>query len=142
MHSYLDALLQGAYHFERYVSSPVLQMTGKATFEKMTFSKRAYYEQGSYPLGGSCQSYYQKRFFTFNAATLEIHKEDGSLLHTFSLPSQMTYPLTLHHTHVCKKDRYEGCLIFWGPRHFEMRYDISGPHKNYRIHTSFRGIDD
>lgn len=132
----LHNILQGAFSFRRYISSPQLIMMGQAAIIQQSPTQKIYEERGSYWLQGNLQEFYQKRIIDFQEGIMQIYKADQTLLHEFLLPEQYKLPLILSHQHHCGKDRYDVELSFFSYA-FTTCYTVSGPQKNYIMHTYF-----
>lgn len=143
IHTVFDPLFSGSYCYHRKISSPSIEITGLAHFERTECSqKRKYFETGKYYLnkkkliGHQTQSFYWDDFF------LTIQKNDHVVLHQLEIPFleniiSEKLPLSLHHTHLCKNDHYSLHIKINSNNSFSTHYAINGPQKNYHIETQF-----
>lgn len=136
-HTVLKTVFLGRFSFERYISSPHINFTGTATFEKKTDNPIIYTEQGQYQLQEIEQSCYQKRIFIIEESALSIYKSDLSPLHEFALDKMPVLPFRLTHTHLCLNDQYSLEMVIDSLNRFSTSYKVRGPSKNYEIHTTF-----
>src|SRR4051812_44439307 len=135
-------IFSGNYRFNRTISSPQVSMVGQACFKPVSATTALYKEEGSYPLGGAEQTFYQNQSFVLMEDKLLILKGNGELLHDFDLPKEIKDPLRLAHTHLCKDDQYQLDLCLWSQDAFSTDYKVFGPQKNYSIRTDFQRASD
>lgn len=137
MTSLLSSIFTGKYNFSRYISVPAIDMRGIATYSNLSSNSRHYHEEGSYTLGGNAQDFYQNQLFIIHENQFSIFKSTGGLLHKFTLPKKIAFPIHVSHLYQCSNDQY--ILDFWIQPHGRLMtvYRILGPHKNYTITTSF-----
>jgi hypothetical protein len=134
----IETIAHGAFSLKRWVSDPLLTLVGIAKFEPYHLGL-AFEERGEYLLNGQTQPFYQKRFFLFLDTTLQILKEDESLLHTFSLgDGKHIFNRELCHTHVCKEDLYKTTLVIKNPYTFTWHYNIVGPQKSQTVYSEYK----
>lgn len=128
----------GSWSFERSISKPVLYTKGSATFKELSERTLSYYEYGTHTIDQITYDFFQKRIFLYDINTLYIYKSDHSLLHKFDFKDDHTsYPLTLHHIHLCGPDTYKCTLIIKTEQCFEVHYKINGIAKDYEIITHY-----
>jgi hypothetical protein len=141
-----DILFTGSYTYKRQISSPALRIEGLAHFKKTQDSECLYHEKGKYCLEqGKTLNSNQQRFFIWNEVSLIIQKKDRSILHQLIISDNAhivdeIFPLSLHNTHLCKKDHYKLHLCISSPRDFSTHYIVQGPSKNYTIDTVYTKI--
>lgn len=132
----LSRLFSGNFSFQRYISEPLINLNGIANFE--TIDRRIIYrENGQYSLADKLQSFYQNRIFILGEGSLQIYKEDHSLLHEFVMGDQSTLPLELTHKHLCRDDQYFLTMNIHSFDNYSTSYHIKGPNKGYNIHTDY-----
>jgi hypothetical protein len=133
----LESIFRGTFRCTRVVSVPETTQQGIAVFTPRDSGCVDYKEQGFYDLNGQTFTYYQHQCFKIEKKTLSIMRYNGSLLHMFEYPSTLRLPYAFHHTHPCRKDQYALTLTIQSVDAFETFYTISGPTKNYTMHTVF-----
>ncbi len=129
-------LFAGTWTFTRHVSTPDIVMTGTARFEEAG-DDVWYTEDGSYLLHNECQTCFQTYIYKVTAHTVTIFKNDGVLLHAIKMEEGATFPVTLHHQHMCKDDAYACQWVFHDNDAFDVTYVVKGPKKDYQIFTMF-----
>ena len=132
-----NGCFSGVYNFKRIVKTEKFFMSGTVEFNDLGSGKYQYYEVGTYVLLGTPKNCFQTRFFIIKDTFFTIQKNDGSVLHEFQIPQDLSLPLTLHHVHHCKSDTYELLLTFLSKNQFKTVYKIKGPHKNEQIQTIY-----
>lgn len=143
IHTIFDPLFFGSYCYHRKISSPSIEITGLAHFEKTDDSKkRSYCEIGEYYLNKQKLIGRQTQIFHWDCFFLTIQKNDHRVLHQLEIPVlkhalSKKRPLSLYHTHLCKNDHYSLHLKINTIDSFSIHYAINGPLKNYHIDTQF-----
>ena len=133
----LESIFRGTFRYTRVVSVPETTQHGVAVFTPRSPGCIDYNEQGFYDLNGQTFTYYQHQCFKIEEKTLSIMRYNGSLLHVFECPLVLKLPHIFHHIHPCPKDQYALKLTIQSTDAFETLYTISGPTKNYTMHTVF-----
>ncbi len=128
---------RGNWQFERTVTSPNITMRGQAIFKPCNASILRYEERASYELKEEALQCHQIFFYKIAGDTLQIEKEDRTLLHEFLLSRDVSFPLALEHGHLCKEDLYKIRLTLYALQTFETSYTIRGPSTDYRMITTF-----
>lgn len=140
MNDNLINILQGKWRFERQVKEFEINMVGTAEFVFLNEFTLGYEESGNYAHQQNEYNFFQKYQFLMQPNKLLIIKNDGSVLHEFTIPEITTYPVQLNHIHECGQDHYSCQLILQEANFWQMFYVISGHNKNYSIKTSFHRI--
>jgi hypothetical protein len=133
-------ILQGSWNLKRHVKEFKISMMGTANFVSVDEYKFTYEEYGNYSYQKTEYNFFQKYQFVMQANQLLIIKNDGSILHEFTLPDIENYPVMLIHTHNCGNDTYECQLIVHTINFFQIFYIVKGANKNYSINTDFTRV--
>lgn len=133
----LIEILQGKWRFERQVKEFNINMVGTAEFVRLNKASLGYQESGSYTHQQNEYNFFQKYQFSIQENQLLIIKNDQSVLHEFTIPDVVNYPISLSHIHECGQDTYNCQLIVHKADFWQMHYVVKGHNKNYSITTSF-----
>ncbi len=128
------SFLTGSFALKRNVSSPELVITGEAKFYPESENTIEYYEHGHYFLDGTAQEFYQKQYFIYDSGLLKICNSKKEIMHKAVPIFLSESACTFSHAHLCKNDEYLLNCRIAGNTIF-MDYKITGPSKNYLIHT-------
>jgi hypothetical protein len=133
----LESIFRGTFRYTRVISLPETIQHGMAVFTPRSPGCIDCNEQGFYDLNSHTFTYYQHQCFKIEEKTFSIMRYNGSLLHVFQYPSVLEFPHAFCHTHLCLDDQYALNLMIQSADVFETFYDVSGPTKNYTMHTVF-----
>lgn len=127
--------LEGEWELNRFVSALAIEMQGKAVFLKESSQKYHYNESGSYFFENVEYNFFQNFEFLKIENKLIVVKKDGVILHEFSLPKTIQFPIKLFHKHCCGSDFYECSFEIQKLNYLLVSYNVFGPNKKYSIET-------
>jgi hypothetical protein len=124
-------------------------MQGMAYFQPWGPEVLYYQEKGTATFGnGKALPAYRKYAYVYARGTIAVHfwdqakEQPAGLLHTLQCHGAQATSQTLiaTGTHWCSDDVYKACYTFINNKHFQLTYQVHGPHKNYAIQTYFSKV--
>jgi Family of unknown function (DUF6314) len=142
--------LSGIWELKRRLGTQG-HMQGLACFQPWGPQVLYYQEKGTATFGnGKAFPAYRKYAYVYAQGTIAVYfwdqekEQPAGLLHTLQYHSTQTtsQALVATGTHWCSDDVYKACYTFVDNNHFQLTYQVYGPHKDYTIQTHFSKVAD
>ncbi len=124
--------LKGAWHITRRIIGANSHFEGTATLTP-DGDTLAYREDGILQHNGTASPAFRQYIYRQTASRLVITHPDGAAFLDLNFENGEARA-----RHICGADTYDALFRFYADGHWMTAYDISGPHKNYRIVTRLK----